>query len=172
MVPELQKKLNQLNDSLQNLLTDMDKTESSILIQKHSPEKWSPVQILYHVKLSEQLSIGYLSRKIQVIDTLPKTSFRQTYRSWLLTLALRSPLKFKAPSVVSEIPDIPDYNILKLEYNDLRTELEKVMSGIQPDQVNRSIMKHPRSGPINILQTMDFFQSHFQHHERQIRNLI
>ncbi len=172
MLPVLHKKLNQLNDSLDRLLAIMDQAESDHRTRKPSSNKWSPIQILYHIKLSEQASIGYLTKKMTVIDSLPDTTISNSYKSWLLSLALWSPLKFKAPSVVADIPDVPDYELLKEEFRDLRSELRTLMSNLEEQHLQRTVMKHPRIGPINIVQTMSFFQSHFVHHERQIRNLL
>lgn len=157
---------------LNDVIRQINRSDDQSVHRKPATDKWSAAQVLYHLRLSEEASLGYLRKKIPEISSLKNTGLRNRYRSFLLRIFLLSPLKFKAPASVSDIPDQPDLEELTSAYLRIRSELRELMSQITESNAGKAIMKHPRIGPINAHQTMDFLEAHFIHHENQIKALL
>jgi hypothetical protein len=172
MIRILEKKLNGINDSLEEVLTLLDDAGEDVLNYKPEPGKWSSVQILNHLCISETSSLMYMSKKVPDIDNQFRTGFKQQYRSFLLKFFLATPLKFKAPGGFGDMPDDLVYEDVKNDYLETRRGIEEIMRKISEANLNRAIMKHPRIGRINAVQTLDFFHSHFNHHRKQIESRI
>ena len=172
MLPAVQKKLDQMDRLLNDVIGKINNSDDQMIHRKPATGKWSAAQVLYHLRLSEEASLGYLRKKIPEINTLQNTGLKNRYRSFLLRMFLLSPLKFKAPPAVSEIPDRPDLEELTSAYLSIRSELREIMSKITESDAGKANMKHPRIGPINAYQTMDFLEAHFIHHENQIKALL
>jgi len=168
MVIVLDKKLKQLDVALHEVFEMLDAADTSSLSFKPSAEKWSAVQILSHLQQAEQGSLSYLHKKVPEIDNQFATGFKQRYRSFLLKFFLATPLKFKAPAAFAAIPEDLDYEEVKKAYLGTRQGIREIMGRINEEHLNRAVMKHPRIGSINALQTLEFFASHFDHHRKQI----
>ncbi|MCB0295742.1 MAG: DinB family protein, partial [Calditrichaeota bacterium] len=61
---------------------------------KPAPDKWSVIQVLQHLLISEQGTYQYLTRKNQA-ESLPDAGWGAGVRSRLLKVGLLSPLRFK-----------------------------------------------------------------------------
>jgi uncharacterized damage-inducible protein DinB len=139
----------------------------------HQPGAWSLSQVLAHLIASEQLSVRYLKKKIQGIESAPNTGMLETLTMWALIVSQRLPLKFKAPKVVTEnTPTFSDVHQIIAAWDQCRHELKDLLSAFSEDQLNRQIYKHPIAGKLNIQQALRFFREHIIHHEPQIKKLL
>jgi hypothetical protein len=172
MVVKLERKFNKLEGQLDEVLSNMDVADKGILTYKPSDEKWNCLQILEHLQRSESATLSYLKKKIPTIEHEFRTGFTQGYRSFLLKLFLSTPLKFKAPAGFADIPEDLNFPEVRSSYRETRVGIREMMEKISEKNLDRAIMKHPRIGPINALQTLDFLTSHFSHHRRQIETLL
>lgn len=170
MLAQLQVKFDRLEAMLHDTLAYTDQLPSE---KKHAApaNEWSATQILYHLKISETGTVAYLERKLQAPPTeVEKAGIAGWVRSMLLRRALRNmKKKFKAPSVLGEMPERPDYDAVKSDLLATRKKLKNVLEKVTSQQVGRAYFKHPRAGKINMLQTMDFLEDHFSRHAQQIR---
>ncbi|UOQ51158.1 DinB family protein [Hymenobacter cellulosivorans] len=136
--------------------------------------QWSAAQVVQHLLVSE-IGIGqYINKKIQQEEGLRKTSFLTFVRSRVLRLALRLPfLRFKAPKYLAALtpetaPPLPE---LRTEWERVRRQLEQTLNEFPSPLLNRDIFKHPRSGMLNIYQTLDFMVDHVLHHQKQLERI-
>jgi hypothetical protein len=172
MLPELKRKHTRLKSSYDFLKVKLIEENDQKLNITPAPEKWSVLQIMTHLHLSESLTLQYLEKKMQA-ENLPVTGIREAIRSLSLRLAFSLPLKFEAPEVVRvNIPDQVNTKALFDKYDSTRTDLEEFLSDFPENKLNLAIFRHPRIGYINIIQTLDFLQVHFQHHEKQINSIL
>lgn len=169
MLPKLQIEFDSLNNSLERTLTYMDNLSNENLYAC-DPEEWNAAQILFHLKDAENGTLAYLSKKIQTPKSeIPKGGLSSKIRSIFLGRALRNyDRKFKAPSVLSNIPDKPDYHDVKREYLEVRKKTGLLLEKFDKKMVNKAYFKHPRAGRITILQTLEFLKDHFDRHMEQI----
>lgn len=172
-----------LNHKLQQHFTLLESQRAELVAQVrnvtpeqlnwHQPGAWSLSQVLAHLITSEQLSVRYLKKKIQGIESVPDTGMLATLKMWTLIVSQRLPLKFKAPKVVVEnTPTFSDVHQILVAWDQCRYELKDLLSTFSEQQLNRQIYKHPIAGKLNIQQALRFFREHIIHHEPQIKKLL
>lgn len=138
---------------------------------KPAPEKWSIIQVLQHLLTSEQGTYRYLTRKNQA-ENLPEAGWGASARSLLLNLALRSPLRFKAPEVLTQPEGGQSFDVLMREWREVREALRGFAKALPPERLKASIFRHPFAGYFNLSQTFKFIDKHVRHHRRQIRRIL
>ncbi len=170
MLPAIEKRFNILEKALEETLIYMDGLTREQRLS--APEgSWNAAQILYHIRLSEAGTIGYLSKKLLAPATEVKhAGISGWIRSFLLRRALRNyKKKFRAPKVLGDMPENPDYETEKKAILENRKRFATLLNMVTKKQVGRAYFNHPRAGRINILQTLDFLEDHFNRHAAQIR---
>jgi hypothetical protein len=148
-----------------------DKLSDEKLNQKPADNGWSMMQVLHHLLLIEELGQKYMSKKLAHPETLNKPSFSTSIKKLGLKLILLSPLRVKAPEVVSQLPEFASWADTKMRYENNRNSLYKFMQEIPQDLADKALFKHPVSGWLNIHQTLEFLLDHWKHHEYQINRL-
>lgn len=168
--------LQQLFDSLESqraFVLNEIKSLSAEKLNKHEPGKWSISQIVAHIITAEQLSIKYLTKKFQAIETYERTGLWEELKSATLTIAQRLPLKFRAPRVVVEnTPAFDTVEQMEKAWTNTRQELKELLNQFTDDQLNRKVYKHPVAGKLNILQAIKSLREHLTHHQPQIKKLL
>ena len=99
-IGELESKRIFLTQKLQRLSVDE-------LKQTPSDDKWSILEILAHIVLSEELSIGYTLNKLSKPDKLRPVNFVSSLKAQFLKYVLVLNIKYKAPKITE--PTIPRY---------------------------------------------------------------
>jgi uncharacterized damage-inducible protein DinB len=174
-----------VNTSLQQIFERIEAQRVALLkqvqplsVEKFSyspaPGAWSVAQVLTHILTAESLSVGYMKKKLQVIDQLDNAGFGSQFRFVILKISQRLPLlKFKAPKVVVEkTPEALSLDELTKQWDELRSSLKQLLESIPDAQVNKLIYKHPIAGKLNAYQAVAFFGEHIHHHKPQIEKLI
>ena len=154
---------------LQHLVKDL----SDVELNEHPAEKWSIAQVISHLIASEQLSVGYLNKKMLGIQTAEKSGLKEDLKMLLLIFSQRLPFKFKAPrTIVENTPVYGNVDQLISAWDKTRVDLKEVLQKFEDDQINLKIFKHPRAGMLNIQQAIRFFREHIIHHTPQVKNLL
>ncbi|MBW7467906.1 putative damage-inducible protein DinB [Pontibacter aydingkolensis] len=172
MNPRLEIKYLNLEKSRNRLLDVLEGLDDDILNTPPAEGKWSINQIIYHLIEVEKLTTGYVANKLQKKESLVTSSFTHSFKSLLLKLALRSGRKYKAPAVVADVPDTVMLHKMRQHWDDTRFKLEDVLNEVPGELMDKCLFKHPYVGPLSITQTLSFLQDHFDHHERQIQQLM
>ena len=169
MLAKLQKEFDSLNNLLERVLNFASNLSDRKLHQ--SPQgAWSAAQIIYHLKESEKGTLAYLTKKIQTpASEVTKGGINARIRSFMLSRALRNyKKKFRAPSVLSEMPEQPDFKKVRSEYLEIRRDMGLLLGQFDKEMLGRTYFKHPVAGRITILQTLEFLKDHLERHEEQI----
>jgi uncharacterized damage-inducible protein DinB len=138
------------------------------LNHKNSENEWSITQVFTHIIESESGTNKYINYKLKEVDSLDKTSLKNSINSKGLNMALKSSKKFKAPKVVSNPINDLDFNTISEKWNKSREFLADTVSNFPKEAVGKAIFKHPKAGKFNINQTLDFLINHMKHHQMQI----
>lgn len=139
----------------------------------HQTNKWSINQILGHLITAEQLSIGYINKKINAIQEVDNTGLWNEIKLLIFIASQRLPLKYKAPKNLGDQPkSFSSPQVLEKEWNSTRQELQTLLEKFSSSQLNRKIYKHPVMGRCNIVHALIFFREHIIHHRPQINKLL
>jgi hypothetical protein len=139
---------------------------------RRAPQSWSINEILHHLVLAEGFAVSYLAKKLERFSSLKKTSWSAGLRSFILKWALRSPLKFKAPSpLVLPAPGLA-LEDLHEQWESGRRTLQNLLGRITPEMAQLALYRHPVAGLLTVVQMLTFMQEHFDHHLHQIEKIL
>jgi uncharacterized damage-inducible protein DinB len=155
----------ELLKEVRNLSTDQ--------LNQHQNQKWSINQILGHLITAEQLSIGYINKKINAINEVDNTGLWNEIKLLIFIVSQRLPLKYKAPKTIGDRPkSFSSPQIVEQEWNATRQELKTLLERFSSSQLNKEIYKHPVMGRSNIVQALISIREHIIHHTPQIKKLL
>ncbi len=169
MEKKIEKKLNQLDEDLRLLLTDLDGYSEKKLNLKPQPNAWSVFQVMHHLTLSEQVSLRYVQKKLSFKPELKKAGIATSLRRSLLKVYLKAPIKVKAPApVATDMPDIFTFWEVAKAWKQERQALRELLVALPVEVFDKEIYKHPMVGKVTLSTMLDFFQDHFNRHKKQI----
>jgi hypothetical protein len=170
----LSKVLNELDKELTDLFAYIKQFSDKELNTKPSPDAWSVNQIIQHLIISEQAALAHIKKKISYANgNLKKASAASRLRALLLSTSMRQPLKLTAPdNSIAGMEDTAELATLKNKWWQARTELRDYLNEINDDFLDAELYKHPVVGIMDIWGMLNFFQTHTERHEKQIRKTI
>lgn len=167
MISKIQSKFDELETGLNEVIAHLSNCPEELRIRKKGDE-WNANQILYHLYISEKGTTAYLNKKILATD-VKKSGLKELIASRLLQKALRNTQKkYRAPKMVSNMPDELNFDELTKDYRKVRKDLSSILDKFDEKMASKAYFKHPRAGRLNIHQTMGFLKSHFDRHQEQI----
>lgn len=174
MNPAFQKLFDELEAQRKKTLESVRHLTDEQLNRPLRPGKWSVAQILSHLITAERMSAAYLRKKIQGIHEAADSGWWEELKFGALKISQRVPgLKFRAPKrVLENTSSYRDFSTIQQEWDDVRSDLRKLVSTLSADQAGKLIYRHPVAGYLNIRQALLFFQEHITHHTPQIKRLI
>lgn len=164
-----------INKKLKRLNADTDTIY--VMLEGISEEKlqdnsygWSIVQVLSHLNDAESASLQYMQKKSKAGDKMQKSGLGNAFRMWITNLALKSSLKWKAPSYVS---DPPSYSMeeIKSKWTETRNKIQRFVDEYPDSWLNKLVYKHPMGGRQNLEKAVDSFVYHQIHHIHQINRI-
>lgn len=164
--------LDRIESAREDLFSDLDALSETQLHFRKSPEKWNILQILDHLMISEKLTVVYIKRKTSSGKEFEKSGVQTKFRILVLKLAFVLPFKYKAPKVADTTGKDPDFEELTSGWKQIRKDTRELIQNLDDDTLKCEIFKHPIVGMLNMKQTLKFFEIHFNHHKKQIFELI
>lgn len=168
MTPELNKKFNAIEDIRHRINFHFASWSDEQFNRKPAAGGWSQAQVISHLVQSESLSVKYVKKKLSYPDTLKKGPLAAWFRYSLLKIALRLPIRYKAPGMVSGSDEILSKNDLLKQWEDVRKEMAGLLDNFPEELLGTNVFKHLVAGRLKITQMLDFIFEHLTHHERQI----
>lgn len=139
---------------------------------KPFPGKWSILEVIEHLIGAEELGLEYMLRK-KYTPLQTKSFLPAGIRSILLKLALRSPLKFKAPKQIENIQtNSSKPEALLQHWKTIREQFKDYLEKVPPIAENKPLFRHPTAGPLTLSQTIGFMAEHLHHHQRQVNQIL
>ena len=94
-----------------------------------------------------------------------------SFRYGILKAAFKLPFRYKSPSIVDSTDKSPDHNSLQESWNIIRQEFRTIIENTDEELLDLGIYKHPRTGVMNMEQTLDFMITHIRHHQKQMNRI-
>lgn len=132
-------------------------------------DEWSLVKVIDHLIKVENQTFQFM-KNFDFSRKNEKLGFKAAINSFLLKIALKSSIKFQVPSK-AVIPEAKNQQILLSEWQYLRMELGRFLDSFPENKTANFIFFHPRSGKLNINQTLDFLIIHMHHHLPQVKKI-
>jgi len=154
------------------LLVEIKKA-SSEQINQQIKGKWSVNQIASHLITAEQLSVSYITKKINAINEVGNTGLLGELKLLFFIISQRLPLKYKAPKTLGEQPrSYSDFMELEKNWDETRQQLNLLLKRFSDNSLRKKIYRHPVMGRCNIIHALIFFREHINHHYPQIRRQL
>ena len=168
MISNIQEKFDSMASKYNALLQNLDALSPDKLYFKAGPDRWSIVEVIEHLVLTEDDIVKQISTQGSSFDS-----------------EKRSPDKFKTVVKVMERDievDVPDeilepHGQLTLEehlsrWDRLREKLHTFLTGIDSENMENLVYRHPFAGPLDISETLHFIEVHFDNHMRHIERIL
>lgn len=171
----MNKKFEKRFNRLQDLFGEYEKEMKNISYDQANkkPENggWSMAEVVYHMSHTEKSIIQYIQKKLIKPEESKSAGLKSWYRSSLLSYALKSKRKFRAPKVLDDPKGPYEPSALFSEWKIIRATLHQTISSVSAADVNRQLFKHPVVGKINLHQTLGFMGHHMVRHLKQMKNV-
>ena len=154
------------------LMTDLSKHNHIVLNKKPTTEAWSTLQVMQHLMAAELASLTYMKKKLSYGVNIPKAGFKSKMRRLALTIVFVLPFKYKAPTQLETFPESADFENLKTEWASQRLDLQDFIEKLPDNVIESEIWRHQIFGKMNISQMIDFFETHFDRHKKQIEKTL
>ena len=173
MHTKIERKLDRIDTKLQDLLANLQAYSDAKLNQKPDENSWSVLQVLHHLLTVEQLSAKYVQKKLSYNPKLTDVGLGTWWRALLLHSYNYLPIKLKAPKNVSEqLPEQTTLAETAEQWLTTRRELRSYLRTLPEDIFRKEVYKHPISGRMSLGHMLDFFEGHFDRHQKQINRTL
>lgn len=163
-------------DALEQRKTDfwtiIEQASPEQRVYKPQPDAWCMLQVAQHILASERGTLGFMQKRPPV-----KLSFgqrlRSSFKASLLSIALRLPIKFKAPNVPGLSPEsVMPYEDIQQQWDEVRQNWRIFLENYPTDKLDYIVFKHPAGAKMTLSQTLDnFLYRHLEHHLQQLKRL-
>jgi len=170
MLPNIQQQHDSLKLKLEALLQRLESLPGESLSFKAGPDKWSVVEIIEHLVIAEKSLLEQLSAHIPVsrLDPAAKTPEKH-----------QTVIKVMARDIEVDVPheSLEPHGNIALEdlinqWNNIRAKLPGLLAEIKPEKKDDPVFQHPYGGPLDITDTLQFFEVHFDNHMRHIDRIL
>lgn len=168
MKKEINEKLSRLNADTKNIYDSLDGIPYEKL--NDSSYGWSLIQVLSHLNSAESASLKYMQKKVQAGDNMENSGPSNAFRMWLCNGALKSSLKWKAPSYIANPPEY-EYDEIKSKWAETREAIQQFVDEYPEHWLNKLVYKHPMGGRQNLERAVESFIYHQVHHMHQINRI-
>ena len=133
---------------------------------------WSAIQVMNHLIKAETRALAEIRKRMATPENLKKVGLACFLKSNLLSFMLRLPLRFKAPAPVAEVPERQDFETTRRLWDEVRASWKEFIDTFPAELVGQAIFPHPVTGDMDIHQTLQFMESHFNRHAKQIDRVV
>ena len=171
MAPPIERRLERIERDWERLFDSVARMDDARLNRPPAEAKWSIAQILSHLLQSEDLALRYLNKKSQAGAGMEKVRLASWWRLTALVVALRSPLRVRAPAVVATVPEHRGLDDLLEERKELRESWRAFIAGYPDELLDRACYRHPYAGRLSLDQCLITTQEHLTHHAKQVARI-
>lgn len=169
MNPGLQQRFSRVKKARADLLARVEGVDEARLNQKPGEGQWSVIQVFCHLIKVEELSLGYIRKKMQAGTDTPLGGFVSKLKSTALTMVMRTSLRVKAPDRrVANLPESQTLQETIENWNRVRADWQKTLDSFPVELLDRTVYRHPVVGLMNIEQGLAFLEEHIRHHVKQV----
>ena len=170
-MPDLKPGFEKMEATKATLLKSLASLDAAALNRKPDANTWSILQVVAHVTKSEAGTLQYIKKKTQDPNALPKAGIVPWFRIAALVVGIHSPMKFKAPKAMADLPETGDFQAASFAWAEVREDWREFIEAFPQVLNDRLIFRHPFVGLLGPAQLMIFLNQHLGNHVRQIARI-
>jgi hypothetical protein len=128
---------------------------------------WSAVQVAQHLMLAEEAFLAALATEAP----LARRPIRDRLGALVVWAVFRMGLRVSIPlSRLDPTPPLP-FSRVEARWREVGERMDTVLRGRLGGDLRQPVVRHPVSGPLDLVELVEFLRSHIRHHRRQLRRL-
>lgn len=172
MNTSLEKEFLRLEEERKKLFVELKNYSDDIINKKPAPEKWSVAEVIAHLIAAEEMSLKYLSKKMQDTTREEKEGIKHKWRWLLVQIVFTFNIKFKAPEIVEPKTGYQPLDNLETKWNQVRQETLGRLRELSVEDTEKTLWKHAIAGKLNLHHMVQFFGVHYKRHLKQINRTL
>lgn len=172
MIPKNESRFQQLEVKKQRLIEELSTYPHDTLTLPEKEGAWSVIECIHHLYITEWGTDRYIRKKTQQPELIPATSLAAVIKLLALKYSFATPIKFKAPAILPKPPVGATLDQIDEDWTAARKSFHELMEELPAPLQQRGIFRHPIAGRLSMAQTLDFFDFHFDRHERQVHRIL
>lgn len=170
----ISKRIKAMTEDYNDLISELEKYDDSILNKKPNPESWSVLQVIHHLMLSEDYALKYVKKKLSFNPKLKNTGLQTQFRVFLWDAYLYAPFKFNAPAAINteNLPETSSLAEIKEKYPVIRQNTTDFFETVSDELLRKEVYKHPFAGRLSLAGMLHFQAGHFKRHRSQINKIL
>ena len=170
MLPNVQDQYDRLKLKLEALLKHLGSLTSEKLSFKAGPDKWSIVEVVEHLVVAEKDLLNQLSINIPASALDPKSKTPERHQT--VIKVMERDIEVDVPDNSLEPQGRLTLDELLSQWDEIRKKLASLLAEIQSKSIDDPVYRHPYGGPLDISETLQFFEVHFDNHMRHIERIL
>lgn len=172
MNTSLEKEFLRLEEERKKLFVELKNYSDDTINKKPAPEIWSVAEVIAHLIAAEEMSLKYLSKKMQDTTREGKEGIKHKWRWLLVQIVFTFDIKFKAPEIVEPKTGYQTLENLETKWNQIRQETLDRLRQLSDEEAERTLWKHAIAGKMNLHHMVQFFGVHYRRHSKQINRTL
>ena len=162
------RRLQVLEERRRQLFERLEGLDPDFLNRRPGVGRWSMIQVMCHLIRAEELSLSYIQKKVDKPEGLLDVTVSGWLRVLGLAVALRSPLRVKAPGAAADVPEREDLAKTRRHWDEVRSQWRALVERFPRELERKGVFRHPFAGRMTLNQSLAFTVEHVRHHEKQI----
>ncbi len=169
MLPSLQSAFDALEQRRQSLLGELEHCTPEQRSFQPARGAWSLAEVTHHLLLVEQGVLGVLADRgraspgrRRIRDRIGSVAVRVVFA---LGIRVKVPVRGVRPKAGVPLEEV------RQQWDDTRAALSVYLESITEAALRQPVLRHPVSGPMDVLQGLVFLTRHFDHHLRQVERI-
>jgi hypothetical protein len=170
MLANIQEQYDSLTLKLEALLQRLDSLSGEKLSFKAGPDKWSIVEVVEHLVIAEESLVKQLSTNIP--DSTLEPGAKTPEKHQVVIKVMERDIEVDVPHESLEPHGRIALEDLLNQWNGIRQKLPGLLAEIKPEKQDDPVFRHPYGGPLDLSDTLQFFEVHFDNHMRHIDRIL
>jgi hypothetical protein len=170
MLLNIQEKFENLQKKREALLQHLDSLSSEILSFKADADKWSMVEVIEHLVMVEENLIKQLSANVPASTLDPES--RSPAKHQTVIKVMERDIQVDVPHESMEPHGRLTLDELLDHWDGFRKKLHELLAEITAEKKDDLVYQHPYGGPLDISDTLQFIETHFDNHMRHIDRIL
>ena len=166
MLRSIQERYESLSQKRQALLKHLDFQSPEALSFKAESDKWSVVEAIEHLVVVEDNFLEQVGANIPASTLDPGKRSPEKYQ--IVLKVMQRDVEVDVPHESMEPQGHFGLSELLEKWEDIRDKMQDLLGKIDSDDPDAMVYHHPYAGPLNIGETLEFMEIHFDNHVRHI----
>ena len=170
MIANIQATYDRLSVKRAELLRRLDSLASELLSFKAGPDKWSIIEVVEHLVIAENDLIAQLTGEGHSPPLNIESRSAKKYQT--VIKVMERDIEVDVPHESMEPHGRVALEDLLRQWGDIRKTLHGLLESVKKENKDEMVYWHPYAGPLDISQTLHFFEVHYDNHMRQIDRIL